>query len=258
MRRIFLVLCCTIIAVQYSDFLPYVETKKPFIYRALIPLFSDLLSTREWSVFFGISLSVAMLYAYEKYWKQTRKNDVLFVLCFSLVTLVLLKDAKYYDYPSAFFMFVILLLWMNGKYAVTVPIFFLASINRETTIFMLPALFIIKRDWRILLHVAAYFVSRYLLSHVFGSDVGLYIRPLENAIIHAYLWKATTVLVLLFSLTILLSIKNIPFTPKGFVVYIATVLPIISVAYFVSGWAFEIRVFAEVVPMLFMSAFLRN
>jgi hypothetical protein len=139
---------------------------------------------------FCIGLSISMLYLYEMLWRQSLLNDSLFLLSYAATILVLMMYERFYDVPTAFFFLTILILWMKEKYFLSLPLFILSCINRETTILLLSVFLVTlwrKVDYKILigvgmLQILGYLAIRGIILEKFkyfnGSSI--YLRPSEN------------------------------------------------------------------------------
>jgi hypothetical protein len=172
------------------------EIQKPFIYRQLIPTLTSLLPLGEVmslvviEILICIATGLLMLYAYEKMWKVSGANDVLLLFCFYLVVTVLnfsFPWKKSYDAPTAFFFLLMFILWREKKYALSIPVFALACLNRETAILIVPVLFLMRRRWALHIYQVVIFIGiRYILVQVFSDYDGtaVWIRPIENFLMH--------------------------------------------------------------------------
>ena len=268
MKNIFLFGICSTLSFQYVSVLSCLPigywlhyTYKPFVFRALIPaLGGDFSGALAITSVFPMLLSIAMIYAYNKYWEQSLWNDVALVVSFAIITIILTRYSNYYDFASTFFFLVVLLLWIEKKYRILPFIFILASLNRETIILIIPILFIIRRRWDILLYVVLYFCVKAMLSFAFSDAPGqtIYIQPVLNFLLHVKYYWATIILIVTGWGTVMLFIYNVQFMRKEFAIFVLLLLPMLSVVYFVAGYAFEIRVFGEVLPLLLMGAFMKG
>lgn len=241
--------------------IPVFYETKPFVYRALIPLFVEWAG--DWSIYFieavfCVLLGLAMLYLYEMYAKVSIKNDVRLLLAFYLV--VFLADsirlfAKVYDIPAAFFFVLLVILQVKKKYALSIPVFILASLNRETTIALIPFMLLVRPDKSVLAHVASWVSIKVMMLYVFNGFDAYKASFLDNIASHlSIMGVALFVLFAAVFIAYVLRARYIPFAMNAFIV---TCIPIFFVAYFVLGYPFEIRIFVEIAPVLFMALILK-
>lgn len=278
MRKIFLLIVCSIVSWQYviglNHLLSYnylFYNDKPFIYRQLVPILASFLPfpTREnisIVVFcFCIGLSISMLYLYEMSWKTSLMNDTLFLISFTVTILVLMIYQRFYDIPTAFFFVTILILWMKEKFLLSIPVFILACINRETAILL--TAFFIPMFWRkmnyrlwgnVALQVSGYFAMRMVILKKFGVNGGssIYMRPIEN--IRIYLSSYWTILLVVVFLVIFYRIsQNAKVLDRNILLFLIVLFPMLAIMHLISGYPLEVRVFAEIMPVMFLSAILR-
>jgi hypothetical protein len=246
------------------------EIQKPFIYRQLIPTLTSLLPLGEVmslvviEILICIATGLLMLYAYEKMWKVSGANDVLLLFCFYLVVTVLnfsFPWKKSYDAPTAFFFLLMFILWREKKYALSIPVFALACLNRETAILIVPVLFLMRRRWALHIYQVVIFIGiRYILVQVFSDYDGtaVWIRPIENFLMHMENIGKTLLMVLVAGFILYRFYKNVSLLKRDVVIFVVLLFPILLAEYIIVGYPFEIRVFAEVSPLLLMGAFLRG
>lgn len=268
MKNIFFATIFSVSTYQYTSVLASLPlsywlhyTQKPFVFRALIPLLGDSpIGILVVTALFGIGLGLAMIYAYKRYWVQSLRNDISLIISFSLVTLIITRYSNYYDFASAFFMLVMLLLWMEKKTLIFLLVFALASLNRETAILIVPVLFLFRRSNALWVSILLFALIRFTLADVYADAGGqaMYVQVAKNISIHLKYWYVSIIL-LSFSLYLAVIVfrKALTIRPEIFL-YITIITPSLFAIYIVFGYAFEIRVFAEVLPMLFMSAFMKN
>ena len=271
MRKLYFTLCFFAISANYTLFWHKIfpdEYSKPFIYRQLVQTLTDIIPLSELysliyvEVFFCIGLGLLMLHFYEKNYKVSFSNDVAIVLAFGLVIAVLNYSfpwKKYYDAPTAFFFLLLFILWQEEKYLLSIPVFALACINRETTILIVPILIFMRPQWGVHIFQVLFFIGlRVIMTNVFADFPGdsIWIRPEYNLAVHAENIRQTIEVVIFSSIILLLFFRNVPRLDLSAVVFVGFLLPVSFVLYIICGNAFELRVFAEVMPMLFMGAFL--
>ncbi len=71
-----------------------------------------------------------MLYVYEKYWEQSLRNDIAFIVIYFIITLILTRFSNYYDFPSTFFFLLLFILFNKKKYFLSAIVFILACLNQ--------------------------------------------------------------------------------------------------------------------------------
>ena len=266
MRKIFFTFVFALLSASYSFTWhpsytlssPY-YTDKPFVYRALVPALSGStgLSIEVIVLLFCIALGMTMLAIYEKHWRQSFWNDILLIVSFSTTVLVLELYKKTYDIPTAFFFTLIIHLWMEKKYLLSIPVFILSCLNRETTAILIPVFIVLHRN---ALVAVAYSVSwgfvKFIMVIAFGDSGGrtVYIRPLNNIISYISNPYWSIILIATTAILLILFLMN---KPKTFN-YILLLFPILLGMHVIAGAPFEIRVFAEIMPILFMGAFLKG
>jgi hypothetical protein len=269
MKRIFLFIICSIISFQYISVLAHLPiiywlhyTEKPFVYRCLLPL---LANNNGIGIHVLISLScsgliLAMLYVYEKYWEQSLRNDIAVIVIYFLITLILTRFSNYYDFPSTFFFLILFILFNNKKYFLSAIIFILACLNRETAIILVAVLLLMSRKISLAaVFMAEFLITRFLIVYAFSDAPGqpAYNNLLANLAFHAKL-STTTIIMITIGLGIIASvILNSLYLPKNILIFIGAVLPALLAVYLIFGIPTEIRVFAEVMPLLLMSAFMK-
>ncbi len=268
MRKIFLFAVCSILSFEYIGILSNLPkeywlhyTQKPFIFRCLIPLLArDGVGILVLVSLFCSGLILVMLYVYGKYWIQSLRNDVAFITVYFLITMFLTKFSNYYDFPSAFFFLLLFILFDNKKYLVSIPVFILACLNRETTILLIPVLLLMSRKFSLaILFVAIFLAVRLLVIYAFSDASGeaVYNNLLDNLARHADRYIDTIIMVVAGLGLVVLVIVNSPYLPTNILIFIGIVLPALVGVYLVVGVRTEIRVFAEVMPLFFMSALMK-
>jgi len=267
-RKTFIFAICSILSFQYIGVLSNLPieywlhyTQKPFICRCLLPLLAhDAIGILVLVSLFCSGLILAMLYLYEKYWIQSLRNDAAFIIIYFLITLFLTAFSNYYDFPSAFFFLILFILFENKKYLISIPVFILACLNRETTIFLVPVLLVMSRKFSLaVLFAAIFFAVRHSVVYAFRDASGelSYINLPANFAIHARNYLTTIVMVLVGLGLVVLVIVNSRYLPVNVLIFIGTVLPALLAVYIVFGCPAEIRVFAEAMPLWFMSALMK-
>lgn len=268
MRKVLLFMICSIVSFQYIEILsnlpsPYWlhYTQRPFIYRCLIPLLAQSgVGILVLVSLFCSGLILAMLYVYENYWIQSLRNDAVFILIYFLITIFLTRFSNYYDFPSAFFFLMLFILFEKKKYLMSIPVFILACLNRETTIFLIPVLLVMSRKpFLAMLFTAVFFAVRFLVVYAYSNVPGvpLYNNLIMNLAVHAKYYLATIVMLLIGLGLVVLVIFNSPYLPRNILIFLGLVLPALLGVYIAFSVRTEIRVFAEAMPLLFMSALMK-
>jgi hypothetical protein len=111
----------------------------------------------------------------------------------------------------------------------------------------------------VLIQIAVFTLVRVMLLWVYGDAPGqeFYIRPMQNLAIHMDNILATLVIVAVGIGAYLLVLLKWRRGYYGVSVFVALLFPALCLVYIVFGYPFEVRVFGEVMPILFMGAFLR-
>ena len=268
MRKILLFAICSILSFQYVGILANLPkgywlhyTQKPFIYRCLISLLApNGIGILVLVALFCSGLALAMLYLYEKLWVQSLRNDVAFVIIYFLITMILIRFSNYYDFPSIFFFLILFILFDNKQYLISIPVFILACLNRETVIFLVPVFLIMSRKLSLTVTLTAiYFAVRLLVVYAFRNATGepIYNTLLMNLALHAQHYVGTIIMLAIGLGLVGLAIVNSRYLPASILTFIGIVLPMLLGVYLVFGFWTEIRVFAEVMPLLFMSALMK-
>jgi hypothetical protein len=239
--------------------------EKPFVFRALVPTMASMFSNREMAVnvivlLFCIGLGWVMSELVDLKWRRILWNELAIIVSFSATLLILDRYKKVYDVPSVFFFALLLLLWAKKKYLLSIPVFALACLNRETAVLIIPVLFLIGRSWKYAIVQVVIFVAiRAMLVWVYGDAPGqeFFIRPMQSLAVHMDNILATLAIVAVGLGAYLLVLLKWRRGYYGVSVFVALLFPALCLVYIVFGYPFEVRVFGEVMPILFMGAFLR-
>lgn len=245
------------------------NTMRPFVFRVLVPL-----STRGFAwltevpvnvafalVWFGFAVSfyAALVYLMgEVAWAQASLAFMVFMVLF-------IRNAKPYDIPTAAFFALGLGLMQHGRLKAFYWMYPLACLNRETT-FLLTLVYAIhfwgRLNWRdyvwglalqALTFAAVYGGLTWYFRGMPGS--GFMWRPLENLRLFAADPMRTAIHALGFGVAIWLSLRGWDRKPPLLRTAFVTLMPTLMVLYLCLGWSFEIRVFAEVYPVVVGLAF---
>lgn len=167
-----------------------------------------------------------------------------------------------YDLSTGMFYSLALGLLARGKLLQYLGVFALANLNRETTFLLIgvfAVFFLFRLPWRryllwILLQVLVFGLARAWLMSLYAGNPGtpVWIRPIENL----ELFARHPILSLVqwggFALVFWLLRRRWRTTPRILQVTLAVMLPVQLVLYLVMGLAFEIRVFAEIFPAVWV------
>jgi len=178
--------------------------------------------------------------------------------------LLFFEECKVYDLSTAMFFAVSLGLLARGKFGQYYVLFPLACLNRETT-FLLAILFTVyyfsrleRRDWVVgIAYQGFVFIGiRLWLMDTFAENAGVpfLFRLQENAADHVkYPWQS-----LLFFVAVLavlwMCMRSWHTKPIFLRTAFAIFAPALMVLYLLFGWAFEVRVFAEMYPLAVVMA----
>lgn len=173
--------------------------------------------------------------------------------------IVFYQERKVYDLSTAVF-FAYGLGWIaRRKYALYFLAFPLACINRETT-FLLTIIFAVYGCWRIdwktwifgLGYQGVVFgvVRLFLVTHFADLPGGDFLfRPLENLYQFLMVPLLTATHLCVFIAVTWLCLRNWKMKPSLLRTSFLILATSITMLYLVFGWAFEVRVFAEVFPI---------
>ena len=108
--------------------------------------------------------------------------------------------------------------------------------------------------WNVGSQISIWLIIRSILSNKFHSHSGLpiYFRPIENLSIYlSSYW--TIILVTIFALGVFLVYKRRNVLNRNLLLFLTILFPILLTLHIASGYPFEIRVFAEILPVFFIS-----
>jgi hypothetical protein len=191
-----------------------------------------------------------------------------FLVAFAAVEVFLilfLWQRKYYDVATAAFFAFGLGLMARGKLLQYLGVFALANFNRETTI-LLTGVFMVnflgQLPWRkyLLLAIAQVLLFLAIRAYVMMLYADLpgttmLVRPIENLALFMHSpidglahWAG-------FGIVIWLCARRWKHAPRILRVAFVVMLPASMILYLVLGWAYEIRVFAEIYPVVWVMVF---
>lgn len=244
--------------------------EKPFVLRALLPLLSRGLSflTGESPsiciLFLYVSSSIFLLSSFKyfvlTYTSDERRAGLIAFIGSMIYFIIFLQSPKIYDLATGAFFALCYGLLARGRIGLYLLVFPFMTLNRETS-FLMILLFagyfegrINRRLWisTLLLQVFMYIVIRGAVTMYFWDAPGelFYFRPMQ--VIEGYL--SDSFRLSLFSLIIGFFLymafsgwDRKPGFPRSALLLLS---PVLLALHIVFGYAFEIRVFAEIHPIL--------
>lgn len=269
LRGAILTICALFVSLVYalpyyhmSDFYP-LDTK-PYVYRQLslwsISLLDGIGFEYEFASMLFIAVSGAALVFALMFMLITFDAPTLFELralgLLALFTIVFQRYLKPYDLPTAFFFTMAITLMARRQVAAYLFVFFLSSINRETTILLLP-IFLVT-FWRrfnlefygllatlqAVTFVTVQAVIRYIFRDAPGSSV--WISPAQNIAAHLQVPLHAGLSLAVAGVILWLVLRNWKVKPIVLRTAFVVLAPALVLLYLVAGQAFEYRVFAEV------------
>jgi hypothetical protein len=258
---------------SYLNSAVYSFETRPFVYRVLIPFLSRALEKITGihavycMVFLVVLSSIGLFYSLKYLYKSFLENEEYarlfsFVGC-ELTLLLILIGVKPYDIATTMFFALSFGLLARGKFNLYYLIFVIASINRETT-FLLSLFFIVyffgkipfgQYLFGVIYQGLAYLIVKIIIMSIYANVPGtpLQWRPFE--VITGYVDKPVwfAVFFLIFFL-ILLAFSVYQWNDKPMFLRVAfcTIFPVQLILHILLGYSYEIRVFAEIFPIIFM------
>jgi hypothetical protein len=257
----------------YLNSAAYSFETRPFVYRVLIPFLSRALEEITGfhavycMIFLVVLSSIGLFYSLKYLYKSFLENEEYarlfsFVGC-ELTLLLILIGVKPYDIATAMFFALSFGLLARGKFNLYYLLFVISSINRETT-FLLILFFIIyffgKIPFRqycfgVIYQGLAYLIVKIIIMNIYASVPGttLQWRPLEviTGYVDKPVWFAVFFLIFFLALLVL-SLHQWNDKPLFLRVAFGTIFPVQLILHILLGYSYEIRVFAEIFPVLFM------
>ncbi len=258
---------------SYLELVAYSLEIRPFVYRVLVPFLARALERLTGiqavycMIFLVVLSAIGLFYSLRYFYTAFRRNDE-YAGMFSLISceitfLLVLIGVKPYDIVTVMFFALAFGLLARGKFNIYYLIFVIASINRETT-FLLTLFFIVYFFNRIprpqyllgvLYQGIAYVVVKILIMAAYAGVPGTPAqwRPLE--VLKGYIDKPVWFAVLFFLFfCILIAIALWRWNEKPLFLRVAfiTIFPIQLILHIFLGYSYEIRVFAEVFPIMLL------
>jgi hypothetical protein len=244
---------------------------RPYIYRALVPLLTWPL--RWMGISYGAANIIIMFAALVGFWFAIRvlylefwtdRADLAAYAAAWILLSLSFYQRKPYDIPAAFLFTLAFLLMARGQLARLVVLFPVLCLTKETAIFI-PLLFAVwfwrrirLTRWLLLLgyQAAVFIMVQSVIRSYYASAPGYNnpLRLMDNLIMY---WQrpAMTALFLLFAAWVLWRVFRGWNDKPPFLRTALTVLaPLVLILHLVTGYPFEIRVFAEVFPILYLMA----
>ena len=264
-RRLFLLGVSALLSWQYvlavspRMNLEYPYVIRPFVYRQLIPQLAEMFGVSFSLLIFASCLGVAvlMLQIRDEKIKAGRNGDYYFLASFSAFLMIILVYAKIYDAPTGFLYTLMIVLWMRDRLPLSLAVFALLCLNRETGVLLLPVFALsfwkrigIVRTGAYLAAMSAIYLSiRRVLVITFEDVYGQQLFWTVKELVESYSKEPqlTALLFLTMSAWVLIAVtRNTDVLLRSF---LAIVPPILIVSHILFGVAWEIRVFAEFAPV---------
>ena len=196
-----------------------------------------------------------------------RSNDDLMeflaaILAVEVFMMIFFLDSKVYDLSTAMFFAFGLGFLARGLFAEFYVMFPLTCLNRETSflLIVIVAIYFFRRlsyaSWiiGILYQILAFMITRLWMMEIFANSPGesYYFRPVE--IFGDHLERPWQSLILVSSVILVVWMCTRNWREKPMLLRTAFVVlaPSLTMMYFLFGWVFEIRVFAEVYPVVWV------
>ncbi|MFZ6027526.1 MAG: hypothetical protein ACOYYS_07395 [Chloroflexota bacterium] len=247
---------------------------KPYIYRCLVPFGVRLLmwlKPLRIDVYVVLVMYLAALgmlfsfqYLYHTFWKGSVFADLAILLGISLMFLLIYKEKKIYDLAAMFLFTASLGLMARGKFVTLAVLYPFACLAKETAIFLIPIFFLYfwarlpRFRWTVILayQLLCYGLVRLFLMWYFRANPGEMFNFYWRWHIEGYAAQPGLVLLYLVGGGVVMYWvwKNWAKKPRFLRLTASIMFPSLIVLYFVSGMPFEIRVFAEAYPVVYLLA----
>ena len=258
---------------SYLEHAAYSLETRPFVYRLLIPILSRALEGLTGihavycMIFLFILSSVGLFYSLRYLYTAFAEDDgyagmFAFIGC-EVTFLLILIGVKPYDIATVMFFALSLGLLVRGKFNVYYLVFIVASINRETT-FLLLLFFMVyfygKIPFRqyclgVIYQGGAYIIIKTAIMAAYADVPGtpLQWRPME--VITGYVdhpvWFAV-LLFIFFCVVVAAALWRWKDKPEFLRAAFGIIFPVQLILHIFLGYAYEIRVFAELFPVIFL------
>ncbi len=243
--------------------------KRPYVYRALtIYIIKALSLVASYSVetyahilifisFVGFLISIRAMASF--YWNEMQREFITALSAFALMPLMF-ENEHIYDIPALFLFTLALALMQRERWKTFLWVFTLASLNKETSILLtvvFGAVYWKQRDrkfWSLsAAQIAIYSVVRAAVMFAFRSNPGVVMET--HFFLHvSAIWRNPVGSLILFAFLgfVLYAISKGFKTSPLFLRRAIVILPILYILYLVGGAPFEIRVFYEAFPIIFL------
>ena len=253
---------------EYLRSVAYSTEERPYVYRVLLPLLSRFLEsvTNISAVYFLVFLFIvcavilyfSLKYLYTSFRDDERAGIVAFLIC-EILFVILLSFPHVYDLPAAMFFTLSLALIARGKHLTYLLLFPIATLNRETT-FLLTIVWLVvsfrKISYAYLLFGAAYQGIAYLgirtaITTAFANSPGQTLdwQPMYNLTRYINAPLSTTLLLAFLALIWYAATKRWNDKPLFLRTAFLILFPLQIILHVSLGGAFEIRVYAESLPL---------
>ena len=239
------------------------QEERPFVYRVLIPFLSRVLHFLTgidivYCLIFLFVLSAVGSYLAIVYLLKSlnvEKPEIRAFVAFQIMMLISIHGMKIYDYATVMFFALSFGLLARGKHGVYLLLFPIATLNRETT-FLLTVFYVVyfwkkmsfpKFALSVALQFVMYVAIKLSIQAVFVDNGGSPIWMEGLSVITAYLKNPFSILVFMSFYFVLRQAK---FQNEFVRIAILTIFPLQICLHLLSGTAFEIRVFAESIPLI--------
>lgn len=246
--------------IRILDYYHMIE--KPFVFRQLSIWGVTLLqsmgpdSVTASYLFFGLGgilLFYSLLYAFTLW--QIGHAEIWTVALLAAFVVLFYAYPKPYDMLTAAFFTLAIVTLARNQLSAYLVIFFLSSLNKETTILLLPVFMIHywrrlhpRQYWLLALIQAVTFVTmqgtiRFIFRDAPGSS--FWFSPVKNIADH-WIYLSTSLLSLAAIVPLLwLVFRQWRYKPMLLRTAFVVLAPVLAILYFVAGRPFEFRVFAE-------------
>lgn len=245
--------------------------ERPYAYRVLVPVMSRAVGEfirenpeRVMEFIFIISAVLAfwaMKYLYESFYED---GNVFAFVSFQFLFLICMVETKVYDYMTVATFSLSFAFMARGKHGAFLLLFPFATLNRETT-FLLTLFYAIwflgkipksQYFFSIAYQVSVYLIEKAIVQSVFSNNGGrpVYFELFQVISVYAKFWPA----LLLVAPVGYVIAKSWNKVPRFFQIAALTMIPAQILLHLLFGKAFEIRVFAESIPvlMIFLDRFI--
>jgi hypothetical protein len=244
---------------------------RPFVYRALLPLLSQVaeqitgIGAEHWLMTFVVLCAVGFYFALRysiRMFAPTKNFDLLAFLGSELLLLLIIMAPYPYDVSTALTFILCYILLAQERWLLYLALFPLATLNRETTCLLI-ALFAVwgflhLPVWNYVLagmyQVFIWLGIRWVTAMAFADHAGSegYFRLWHNLDVFGRVWWLTLTQFVLLAVIVYLVFRAWRTKPLFLRIAFIVLFPLQVCLYLLFGEAFEIRVFVEVWPVLWL------